>query len=82
MTTSHPDGYLWKRDYLATHARHHSLAWIDDDFTSADYDWASARTAAGHPTLLIQPDPRTGLQVGNAQDVLRWAAALELPHSA
>lgn len=82
LTTSHPDGYLWKRDYLATHARHHPLAWIDDDLAPTDHHWASARTVAGCPTLLIQPDPRTGLQAEHAQNVLRWAAALELQHSA
>ncbi len=75
LTTSHPDGYLWKRDYLAAHARHQPLAWIDDDLTTADHDWADTRTTAGHPTLLIQPDPQTGLLAEHTRDIMRWAAA-------
>lgn len=86
LTTSHPDGYLWKRDYLAAYATDQRLAWIDDDLTPADHDWADLRTTAGHPTLLIQPDPRTGLLAQHTRDILRWAAATHqsrhsLPHS-
>ncbi|MGH3158270.1 MAG: hypothetical protein ACRDNF_17090 [Streptosporangiaceae bacterium] len=62
LTTSHPNGYLWKRDHLAAHAHGRPLAWIDDDFARADHDWATARTSAGSPTLLIQPDPYTGIR--------------------
>lgn len=82
ITSSHPDGYLWKRDQVAVYAEGHALAWIDDDFTAADHDWAHARTASGHPTLLIQPDPRKGIQPAHAEAISRWAAALALPRSA
>lgn len=82
LTHSHPDGYLWKRDHVATHAKRQPLAWIDDDFTSADHDWASARTAAGRPTLLIQPDHYTGIQPGHTEAVRQWALTLALPRSA
>jgi hypothetical protein len=82
LTHSHPDGYLWKRDHVATHARRQPLAWIDDDFTPADHHWASARTAAGRPTLLIQPDPYTGIQPEHTEAVRQWALTLELPRSA
>jgi hypothetical protein len=83
LTDSHPHGYLWKRDYVAAHARRRPLAWIDDDFANpADHDWAAARTAAGHPTLLIQPDPRAGIQPGHVETIRRWALALGLPRSA
>jgi hypothetical protein len=83
LTDSHPDGYLWKRDYIAIHAAGHPLAWIDDDFAvPADHDWAAARTAAGYSTLLIQPDPYLGLDVENIEVIRRWALALELPRSA
>lgn len=83
LTDSHPDGYLWKRDHVAPYAAGHPLAWIDDDFAvPADHDWAASRTAAGYPTLLIQPDPHLGLQVGHIEDIQRWVLALELPRSA
>ncbi len=82
LTHSHPDGYLWKRDHVVTRAEGQPLAWIDDDFTPADHHWASARTAAGCPTLLIQPDHHTGIQPGHAESVRQWALTLELPRSA
>jgi hypothetical protein len=82
LTDSHPDGYLWKRDHVATHAKRQPLAWIDDDFAPADHDWASARAAAGYPTLLIQPDHYTGIQPQHTEAVRRWALTLELPRSA
>lgn len=67
LTDSHPDGYLWKRDHVAVYAAGHPLAWIDDDFAvPADHDWAATRTAAGYPTLLIQPDPHLGVHPGAA----------------
>jgi hypothetical protein len=82
LTNSHPHGYLWKRDYVATHAKGQPLAWIDDDFTSADHDWATARAGAGYPTLLIQPNPHTGIQTGDTETIRRWALTLQLPRSA
>lgn len=63
LTTSHPDGYLWKRDAVEPFVNDgRPLIWIDDDFTPADHAWAEQRTASGAPTLLIQPDPYVGLQ--------------------
>ena len=83
LTTSHPDGYLWKRDYVAAHAGGQPLAWIDDDFARpTDHDWATARTAAGHPTLLIQPDPHQGIQPEHTERVRRWTRTLDLARSA
>lgn len=83
LTDSHPHGYLWKRDYVAKHARRRPLAWIDDDFADpADHDWATARTAAGLPTLLIQPDSRAGIQADHAEIVRRWAFSLGLARTA
>lgn len=82
LTTSHPHGYLWKRDHVSTHAHGRPLAWIDDDFAHADHDWAAARTAAGCPTLLIQPDPYTGLQAEHAERIRRWVYTLRLLRSA
>lgn len=62
ITTSHPDGYLWKRDRVDAWLGTAPAVWIDDDFTALDHRWAADRTAAGHPTLLIQPDHHAGLQ--------------------
>jgi hypothetical protein len=78
ITSSHPNGYLWKRDHVAPHATGQPLAWIDDDFTSADHDWAEARTASGYPTLLIQPDPHQGIQAGHTETIRRWALTLPI----
>ncbi|WP_419997055.1 HAD domain-containing protein [Streptomyces boninensis] len=73
ITTSHPDGYLWKRDYVDQWLGAAPAAWIDDDFTPLDIEWAARRTAAGCPTLLIQPDPYEGLTQAHLQAVADWA---------
>lgn len=76
--TSHPGGYLWKRDLADVYAAGRPLAWIDDQFaTPADHDWAAARDAAGLPTLLVPTDPSLGLQPEHADTVRRWALALD-----
>lgn len=35
ITTSHPDGYLWKRDHVERWLADAPAVWIDDDFTPA-----------------------------------------------
>lgn len=82
LTTSHPDGYLWKRDHVAIHAAGAPFAWIDDDFTDVDHAWAEARTAAGHPTLLVQPEHCVGILPEHLHAVRAWAAAGNLRRSA
>ncbi|MFC0601196.1 HAD domain-containing protein [Streptomyces palmae] len=72
ITTSHPRGYLWKRDHVDAWLGGAPAAWIDDDFTSLDHIWAAERTARGFPTLLVQPDPGIGLQPGHLTAVLDW----------
>lgn len=74
ITTSHPDGYLWKRDHVDTCLGIAPAAWIDDDFTALDHEWAADRTAAGHATLLIQPEHHVGLQPEHVFTALEWAA--------
>ncbi|MFG2527295.1 hypothetical protein [Streptomyces sp. NPDC048516] len=76
ITTSHPHGYLWKRDRVAVWAKATPVAWIDDDFTHLDHEWAARRTAAGLPTLLIQPDPHVGLLPEHVARTLEWASGL------
>lgn len=73
ITTSHPNGYLWKRDHVASWLGDAPVAWIDDDFTALDHAWAAERTALGHPTLLIQPHPCEGLQPSHLDKALEWA---------
>ncbi|GGX41395.1 hypothetical protein GCM10010353_65920 [Streptomyces chryseus] len=73
ITTSHPNGYLWKRDHVAPWLGSAPVAWIDDDFTSLDHAWAAERTARGHPTLLIHPDAYVGLRPGHLTQIQHWA---------
>lgn len=76
ITTSHPNGYLWKRDFVDAWLDDTPTAWIDDDFTALDHTWAAHRTARGLPTLLIQPDPHVGLLPKHLTTVERWASLL------
>ncbi|MEU3755094.1 HAD domain-containing protein [Streptomyces olivoreticuli] len=76
ITTSHPNGYLWKRDHVDTWLGDAPAVWIDDDFTALDHDWAAERTARGPITFLVQPDPHAGLQPEHLDEVVAWAARL------
>ncbi|GHJ31325.1 HAD domain-containing protein [Streptomyces hygroscopicus] len=76
ITTSHPNGYLWKRDHVHTWLGDAPAVWIDDDFTSLDHDWAAERTIRGAATLLIQSDPRVGLQAEHLAEARAWARRL------
>ncbi|WP_282795540.1 hypothetical protein [Streptomyces sp. CC224B] len=82
ITTSHPNGYLWKRDYVDTWLGDAPAVWIDDDFTVLDHDWATERTARSSATLLIQPDHHVGLQVEHLAQAVRWAARLSAARTA
>ncbi|MES9504827.1 HAD domain-containing protein [Streptomyces sp. NPDC000609] len=79
ITTSHPNGYLWKRDHVDPWLGPAPVAWVDDDFTALDHTWAAERTARGRPTLLVQPDPRIGLQSGHLAEVREWARRVRPP---
>ncbi|WP_248962071.1 hypothetical protein [Sphaerisporangium perillae] len=81
ITTSHPNGYLWKRDPVELFLGTAPAAWIDDDFTSLDHTWAVARALSGIPTLLVQPDPKVGLQQEHLETVRAWALDLEAANS-
>ncbi|GGO85551.1 hypothetical protein [Wenjunlia tyrosinilytica] len=73
ITTSHPNGYLWKRDYVDGWLGGAPTAWIDDDFTVLDHEWAEERTKRGSPTLLVQPDHRAGLHAEHLDAIEAWA---------
>ncbi|WP_411142987.1 HAD domain-containing protein [Streptomyces sp. x-80] len=76
ITTSHPNGYLWKRDHVDAWLGDAPAVWIDDDFTGLDHDWAAERTTCGAATLLIQPDPRAGLRAEHLAEARAWARRL------
>lgn len=76
ITTSHPNGYLWKRDHVDAWLGDTPAVWIDDDFTGLDHAWAAERTARGSATLLIQPDPRAGLQPEHLAEARAWVGRL------
>ncbi|MEU3374449.1 HAD domain-containing protein [Streptomyces sp. NPDC006660] len=78
ITTSHPNGYLWKRDHVDTWLGDAPAVWIDDDFTAVDHEWAAERTDRGPATLLIQPEPYVGLKAGHLESTLTWAARLSV----
>ncbi|MDJ1138474.1 HAD domain-containing protein [Streptomyces iconiensis] len=78
ITTSHPNGYLWKRDYVAEWLGAAPAIWIDDDFTDLDHDWAGRREQHGVPTLLVQPGPYRGLEADHLAAVREWIAFLTL----
>src|SRR5437016_11669280 len=79
ITTSHPNGYLWKRDHVDAWLGAAPAVWIDDDFTPTDHKWAVQRTMTVAPMLLIQPDPYIGLLPEHLLSALTWAATL--PHT-
>ncbi|MFJ3878678.1 hypothetical protein ACIPW5_14580 [Streptomyces sp. NPDC090077] len=76
ITTSHPNGYLWKRDHVEPWLGGSAVAWVDDDFTNLDHAWAAERTAKGTPTLLVQPEPHLGLQPEHLTEVITWVSQL------
>lgn len=76
ITTSHPNGYLWKRDHIDAWLGDAPAIWIDDDFTKLDHAWAAERTAQGQATALVQPDSHVGLLAEHLLEVLAWAARL------
>ncbi|MEU3651667.1 HAD domain-containing protein [Streptomyces sp. NPDC032161] len=76
ITTSHPNGYLWKRDHVDAWLGEAPAIWIDDDFTSLDHARAAQRTTRGAATLLIQPDPCAGLQADHLAEAREWAERL------
>ncbi|MCW8219179.1 HAD domain-containing protein [Streptomyces griseolus] len=82
ITTSHPDGYLWKRGYADTWLGRAPAVWIDDDFTSLDHAWAAERTAKGVATLLVEPDPHLGLQAEHLAEVTTWISQLPAARAA
>jgi hypothetical protein len=65
----------WKLDAIDAFAPGRALAWIDDAFNEACYEWARARTA---PTLLVQTTPASGLTDREAEILRGWAREVVL----
>ena len=82
ITTSHPNGYLWKRDHVDTWLDDAPVVWIDDDFTGLDHEWAARRAAGGTATLLVQPNPHLGLQPEHLTEVTTWVSQLPTARAA
>jgi hypothetical protein len=52
--------------------------WVDDDMTPEQLAWAKERTAAGIPTLFIQPDPATGMTWDHVDAIITFAEDLKV----
>jgi hypothetical protein len=66
----------WKLDAIDAYAGSRPLAWIDDAFNDACYEWASMRET---PTLLVETAPASGLTKREAGTLERWASSLRDP---
>ncbi len=60
----------WKLAPLERYAQGRALAWLDDSFDEACYEWAQRRR---EPTLLVDTDPETGLLDVHADALSGWA---------
>ncbi len=78
-----PDGWQeltdthWKIPGVEAYAAGRALAWFDDEFKPADFEWAEKRTADGAPTLVVHIDPMHGIRRHDIDAVAEWAALLK-----
>jgi hypothetical protein len=63
----------WKLGALEAHAGSRPLAWVDDAFNEACWEWARARAA---PTHLVATSPDVGLVDAHAASLREWVATL------
>lgn len=64
----------WKIGPLEAYAADRALAWIDDSFDAACYEWAGNRE---EPTLLMATEPSVGLEEVQVEALIGWARSLE-----
>jgi hypothetical protein len=57
-------------------ARDRACVWVDDDLWPDAWLWATQRTEAGIPTLLVQPHPEQGLTRDQLATIASWAAGV------
>jgi hypothetical protein len=60
----------WKLDPLEAYAHGRPLAWVDDSFDDACYEWARKRSA---PTLLVPTESHLGLEEVQVEALTAWA---------
>lgn len=66
----------WKIPGVEAFAAERALAWFDDEFKPADFEWAEKRTADGAPTLIVRIDPLHGIRQRDIDAVDEWATAI------
>ncbi|MEV7232643.1 HAD domain-containing protein [Streptomyces sp. NPDC051020] len=71
MHGSAPDGTLWKTQYVVAYAAGRPFAWVDDEITERDRAWIT-RQGPGR-SLLLQIDPRIGLERADFDALAQWA---------
>jgi hypothetical protein len=62
----------WKLDAIQAYAGDRPLAWIDDNLDDSCHAWAAQRTA---PTLLVETDPKRGLEEAHVDALVAWTEA-------
>ncbi|KAA2247685.1 hypothetical protein F0L68_40030 [Solihabitans fulvus] len=73
----HHGGHHGKLPAVAEWAGDRPIAWLDDEFQPLDSSWARQRTARGAPTLLVQVDPRAGVQPHHLDRIRRFLRTWE-----
>lgn len=63
----------WKLEPLGRYARGRPLAWLDDSFDEACYQWARERE---EPTLLVATESEHGLREVQVEALSGWARSL------
>ena len=67
----------WKLAAAEAYAGDRPLAWVDDAFNAACWDWAAARSS---PTLLVATRPEEGLVASHASRLREWVAKGAFAH--
>jgi hypothetical protein len=67
-------GVFWKTPEIIAWAAGRPFAWLDDEITDADRDWAAAHHRG--PALLRRIDPRLGLLPADFTALRDWAGDL------
>lgn len=69
----------WKTPVVVGHVGKRAYAWIDDDFSPVDQDWAFMRTRDIAPTNHLAIRGSAGLQRHHVDKLIAWAVALREP---